>query len=371
MKPVLRLTVGVVGSGVVGLFLMPFLVAAVLAGQLQQASQMAAGWDVPPDVVPAFQEAGDRSGIPWFLLAAVASVATDFARHAPDGVARGDTDKTAVFPVVTPPIAGSGAGEGMFLIDAARAGNGLTDAQDVRAAADWLAAQLASSAQGSPLAQGPLSDPDVSRFWHDVLVAAPLAIAAPAAGGADVTPVDPGANPIRQFGAAVLRNIAAPVSAANLDAFAAWAAGEGACARFNPLATTQPEPGATPFNNLDGGGHVWNYPTFAVGVQATTTALTNGLYQEVMAAFQASAGVAAVAAAVERSPWGTQTFGSPSYDARQCGASSPVAASPPPTLPTVTGPDAVAATIVARAIRYQAIWSQMETLAPAPTTTTP
>ncbi len=371
MKPVLRLTAAAVGSGVVGLFLLPFLVAAVLAGQLQQASQLAAGWDIPPEVVPALQEAGAQSSIPWFLLAAVASVATDFARHAPDGVLRGDTDGTAVFPVVTPPIGGSEGGEGMFLVDGARAGGGLTDAQDVRTAAAWLAGQLAALAQGSPLVKGPLSDPVVSRFWHDVLVAAPLAIITPAVGGADVAPVDPGANPIRQFGAAVLGNIAAPVSATNLDAFAAWAAGEGACARFNPLATTQPEPGATPFNNLDGGGHVWNYPTFAVGVQATTTALTNGLYQEVIAAFQASAGVAAVAAAVERSPWGTQTFGSPTYDAHQCGPSGPDPGSPPPTLPTVTGPDAVPATIVARAIRYQAIWSQMEALAPASTTTTP
>nr|MDQ6944922.1 hypothetical protein [Actinomycetota bacterium] len=261
-------------------------------------------------------------------------------------------------------------GSGMLLVDRSVAGPGLADPQDVRAEANWLAGQLALLARGSPVAQLPLSDPEAGRFWQKVLASAPLVIAAPAPGGADVTPVDPGANPIRQFGGAVLARIAAPVTSANLDAFAAWAAGEGTCARFNPLATTQPEPGSTPFNTFGAGYHVWNYPSFAVGVQATTTAMTNGLYRPVIAAFQASAGVAAVAAAVERSPWGTRTFGSPSYAGRQCGTAGPGPNVVPPILPTVSGPDAVPATIVARAVRYQAIWSQMAALAPSPTTIT-
>jgi hypothetical protein len=85
------------------------------------------------------------------------------------------------------------------------------------------------------------------------------------------------------------------------------------------------------------------------------------LYQPVIAAFQASAGVASVAAAVERSPWGTKHFGSPGYAGRAC-PSGPAPAPPPATLPTVAGPDAVSATIVARALRYQAIWSDTATL---------
>jgi hypothetical protein len=216
-----------------------------------------------------------------------------------------------------------------------------------------------------------LSDPESTRLWVRVLTGAPILIATPAPGGTDVTPVDPGANPLRQFGAAVLARIAAPSTSVNLDAFAAWAGGENTCARFNPLATTQPEPGATPFNNLGGGGHVWNYPNFSVGVQATTTALTNGLYRPVITAFQASAGVGAVTAAVARSPWGTKHFGPPTYPGRPCTFAGPAPGAPPSTLPTVTGPDGVAATIVARAIRYQAIWSQMTALAPLSTGTAP
>jgi hypothetical protein len=373
LKPVLRLAAVAVCGGVVGLFLLPFLVAGVVAGQLAQTAQLAAQWDIPPEVVPALQDAGQQWALPWFLLAGIGSVATDFARHAPDGQSRGDAPGTAIFPTVTPPIGRPGGGEGMFLARRDTAGSAPADPQDVRAAAAWLAAQLTALAKGSPLAQRPLSDPEASRFWQQVIAAAPLTIASPATGGGDVTPVPPGDNPIRQFASAVLARISAPSSSANLDAFAAWAAGEGSCARFNPLATTQPEPGATPFNNLSGGGHVWHYPSFAIGVQATTTALTNGLYQPVIAAFQASAGVAAVEAAVVRSPWGTRHFGSTSYAGRQCagGGSAPGPApggAPPPTLPTVAGPDAVPATIVARAIQYEAVWSQMIALAPATTT---
>lgn len=372
MKAAIRVIAGITAGGVLALFVLPFLVVAVVAGQLQRVSKVAATWDIPLEVVPVLQEAGQRAGIPWFLLAGVASVATDFARHGPDGVPRGVAPGTALFPTVTPPItAGSGAGMFLAVVDRGPAGTALADPQQVAAAALWLAENLSTTAHGDPQGGQDLSRPAVARFWQTVVAAAPLGITAiaPGGGGADLTPVDPGANLIRQFGAAVLSRIAAPATAANLGAFSAWAAGEGTCARFNPLATTQPEPGAVAFNNLPGGGHVWNYPSFGVGVQATTTALTNGLYQPVIDAFRASAGVAAVEAAVERSPWGTRHFGSPSYAGRSCGASggspAPDGQAPPPTLPTVTGPEAVAATIVARAADYQLAWSQLAALAAA------
>jgi hypothetical protein len=352
----LRALAIVVGTALLGLVLLPFLVVGVLAGQLQQAAQAGAQWDIPPAVLPALEQAGGQAGVPWFLLAAVASVATDFARHAPDEVARGDAPGTTIFPVVTPPI-GAGPGQGMFLLGRGSAPAALGNPQDVLSAAAWLAGRLADLTAGDPLAQGALGDPEVDQFWERVLAQAPLSIAA-AAITSDEAPVMAGDDPIQQFGAAVLIHIAAPVTATNLGAFAAWAAGEGTCARFNPLATTQPEPGATPFNTLSGGGHVWNYPSMDVGVQATTTALTNGRYQRVIAAFQADAGVDAVATAVEASPWGTRHFGSPTYAGRSCGQA---ASSPAPTPSTVS----IVATIVARASQYQSIWSDMELLGAA------
>jgi hypothetical protein len=375
VKPLLRLAVTVVGVGVAGLFLLPVLVAAVVAGRLQQVSQLAAAWDIPPEVAAALQEAGQQAAVPWFLLAGVASVATDFARHAPDGIARGGTAGSATFPVVVPPIA-AGAGAGMFLVDAnpeatVSGAAALADPQDVADAANWLARRLAALAVNPPASEAPLDGPSVGQYWEAVLAAAPLVIASPAPTGSSAAASAPAeGTPIREFGGDVLANIGAPVTDSNLGAFAAWAAGENTCAQFNPLATTQPEPGATPFNTLQDGGHVWNYPTLAVGVQATTAALTNGRYQPVIAAFQADAGEAAVASAVESSPWGTHSFGSPTYAGRQCRGPSPTPATTP-SLPTVTGPDAVVATIVARAAVYQAIWEQLEQLTPDTTASTP
>jgi hypothetical protein len=362
VKPVVGTVAVAAAGGVAGLFLLPLLVAAVIAGQLQATSQLAEGWDIPAELVPVLAAAGQQAGISWFLLAGVASVATDFARHAPDGVGRGQAPGTAIDPDVVPPIITASGGAGMFLVDARQATAAVSDLQDVRATASWLAARLATLVQGTPLAGGSLEDPAVDRIWQAVLATAPVVIASVAPGGPNLAPVDPGANPIRQFGAAVMTAIGAGVTAANLDAFAAWAAGEGTCARFNPLATTQPEPGATAFNTLSGGGHVWNYPSPSVGVAATTTALTNGRYQPVIDAFLASAGVDAVASAVERSPWGTKHFGSPSYAGATCAGET----TPPPSLPTVVGPDAVPATIVARAANYERIWTAMEALAPNP-----
>lgn len=362
MKAPLRAIVVLVAGGLAGLFLLPLLVAAVIAGGVQQTAQASEAWDIPPEVVPALQAAGQSAGIPWPLLAGIASVATDFARHAPDGLTRGDVPATAIFPVVTPAIRIAGGGAGMFLLDGRQAAAPL-DPQAVGAAATWLADRLAVLAHGDARAAGSLNDAAVSRFWQSLLLAAPVLITTVATNGADPVPLSPSTNSIRSFAAAVMGRIGAPDSAANLDAFAAWAAGEGTCARFNPLATTQPEAGATPFNNLSGGGHVWNYPTFAVGVQATTTAMTNGLYQPVLDAFRASAGVAAVAAAVERSPWGTRLFGSPTYAGRSCAGFGDPTAPPPP--PAASGPDAVAAAIVARGAQYELAWAQMAAAAPS------
>src|SRR5207244_12113050 len=121
------------------------------------------------------------------------------------------------------------------------------DLQDVARSADWLAARMAAR-------QPPSS-------WQEVVASLPLLILRPAS-------VREG-TPIRQFAADLLTALGDPLTAANIDAITAWAAGEGSCARNNPLDTTQPKPGATPFNTLTGGGHVWNYPSSAVGLAAT------------------------------------------------------------------------------------------------------
>ncbi len=134
---------------------------------------------------------------------------------------------------------------------------------------------------------------------------------------ADSTPGGP--NPIAAFAGALLAALGDQATGANVDAIVAWAAGEGSCAHNNPLDTTQPEPGAEPFNTLPGGGHVWDYPSLSVGVQATVETLTDGLYGPVLAVLRASGGPAALEAAVRATPWGTSSFGSTGYAGASCG----------------------------------------------------
>lgn len=111
----------------------------------------------------------------------------------------------------------------------------------------------------------------------------------------------------------VLRGIGAPVTGHNLNFLRTWAHFEGTAAKYNPLATTQPAPGATPLSgNPDG---VKNYPSATVGVHATTQTLLNGRYGSIVDAlrsgdpwkpqYRTSGDIAS-----ELRTWGTKNFAS-------------------------------------------------------------
>jgi hypothetical protein len=97
------------------------------------------------------------------------------------------------------------------------------------------------------------------------------------------------------FISAVLTDIGAPVTPANSTSMAAWYLHEYPSwppgAQDNPWDSTLPEPGSTPFNTLQFGGHVWNYPSAAVGVQATALTLEGGPYPLIISALRAGAGL--------------------------------------------------------------------------------
>ena len=57
-------------------------------------------------------------------------------------------------------------------------------------------------------------------------------------------------------------------------------------AENNPLDTTWGMPGATPFNTFGNDEHVWNYPTEAIGAQATALTLENGRYPSILTALR-------------------------------------------------------------------------------------
>lgn len=80
----------------------------------------------------------------------------------------------------------------------------------------------------------------------------------------------------------LLRAIHARGTSENRRLLDAWAKAEGGTADYNPLNTTQPWPGATPYNwHVVGGKRVplvLNYPTAAAGIAATAATLVNGHY---------------------------------------------------------------------------------------------
>lgn len=102
----------------------------------------------------------------------------------------------------------------------------------------------------------------------------------------------------------LLRAIHAKGAAPNRQLLNAWARAEGGTARYNPLNTTQPWPGATDYNPVG----VKNYPTGAAGIAATAATLVNGHYPGIV--HDLRAGGFTAAQMVERNApqfdtWGT------------------------------------------------------------------
>ena len=108
---------------------------------------------------------------------------------------------------------------------------------------------------------------------------------------------------------ALLGYLGVPVTSQNLTAVTSWELAEGGhwfnSARYNPLDTTMPEPGATVMNSVG----VKAYTSWAEGFTATIATLHNGLYGPILVALRRGDDAMAVAAAVASSPWGTGAFG--------------------------------------------------------------
>ena len=132
-----------------------------------------------------------------------------------------------------------------------------------------------------------------------VLTRAPVA-AAPAPAGSTYTP--------SSWAAALLSTAGLPQTRCNVAAVTAWEQAEGGnwanAARFNPLNTTQPEPGSQPMNSAS----VQAYPSWQTGLTATVATLGNGRYGPILTALKNGGDAQVVAAAVASSPWGTGAF---------------------------------------------------------------
>lgn len=94
------------------------------------------------------------------------------------------------------------------------------------------------------------------------------------------------------FAHALLQAIGAPLTAANVKSIVDWEALEGGnwknTARFNPLNTTQPEPGYTKTGTQ---GDIGSYTSWAQGLQATATTLEEPIYSDIRAALDSGTGL--------------------------------------------------------------------------------
>ena len=107
----------------------------------------------------------------------------------------------------------------------------------------------------------------------------------------------------QEWAAALLTYAGLEQSAEKIDALVAQASKENAGSVWNPLATTEPAPGATNYNAVG----VKNYPTLDEGLGATWATFTNGHYPTLLAILRDPAGGSAgtYCASPELNVWGT------------------------------------------------------------------
>jgi len=120
---------------------------------------------------------------------------------------------------------------------------------------------------------------------------------APAGGTLNKAGVDP-----VQWGKDFLSKLGMPLTSENVRAMSAWQQAEGTGADFNPLATIQGGfAGATNFNSVG----VKNYANYDDGLAANIKAITNGRYENILAALRRGTSAMDVADAIAASPWGS------------------------------------------------------------------
>jgi hypothetical protein len=108
-----------------------------------------------------------------------------------------------------------------------------------------------------------------------------------------------------QFSVAVLRRLGIQPTAGAVQAMIGWQKAEGGhwhnTARYNPLNTTQPAPGA---GNTGTQGNIKVYRSWDQGIDATVQTLKNGHYGAILNALK-TGHAGAVAGAIGQTPWGT------------------------------------------------------------------
>lgn len=107
------------------------------------------------------------------------------------------------------------------------------------------------------------------------------------------------------WASALLARLGIPITNSNMQAIVGWERAEGGhwhnSARYNPLNTTQPMPGA---GNTGTQGNIKVYTSWSQGLDATVKTLRNGHYPAILQSLR-NGSPSSVASAIGASPWGT------------------------------------------------------------------
>lgn len=119
-----------------------------------------------------------------------------------------------------------------------------------------------------------------------------------------------------EWAKAVLTQIGAPTTSANIKAMVSWAQAEGGnwknSAKYNPINTELGQPGST---SMGGGSKVQSYTTWQQGIAAAAQTIKQPNMAPILAALKGGQGCGALATALSKAPWGT----SASLVAKNCG----------------------------------------------------
>jgi hypothetical protein len=122
-----------------------------------------------------------------------------------------------------------------------------------------------------------------------------------ATGATSTAPAGAAATSREQWAQHFLTRLGMPLTSENVRLMVAWQQAEGTKAQYNPLATTQSMPGATRFNSVG----VKNFASYEDGLTANVKAITNGRYENILAALRRGDSAVTTAQAIASSPWGT------------------------------------------------------------------
>lgn len=153
--------------------------------------------------------------------------------------------------------------------------------------------------------------PDCQNYFKNPPAPPPLVIPGGFGGQTTTQPAPPGSSDYtpETWAITLLTRMGYPATGINLRVVEDWEAAEGGhwrnTARFNPLNTTQQEPGSSAINSVG----VQAYTSWGQGFQATITTLKYSAYSDILRQLAINNCESCIINAIVSSPWGTKHIG--------------------------------------------------------------